>query len=62
MLDLKLYITNRGVYNTSAVGTEGIRNVSDIDCVQVFVVAGMFYKDLWKEMYGFYLIILRKSG
>lgn len=36
----------RGVYDVRVVSSDGVGDVSDVDCVEVFVVVGSFNKNL----------------
>lgn len=35
-----------GVYDVCVVSLDGVGDVLDVDCVEVFVVVGLFYKNL----------------
>lgn len=38
-----------GVHDSSPMGPNRVRYVSDVDCVQMFVVAGLLNKDLGEK-------------
>jgi len=42
-------LSHRGVHDAGAVGAYGVGDVTDVDGVQVLVVARLLNKDLWKK-------------
>lgn len=48
-MKLHALLTHCGVHDAGAVGADGVGNVTDIDGVQVLVVACLLYEDLVKK-------------
>lgn len=42
--------THRGVHDARSVGPDGVCDVTDVDCVEMLVVACFFYEDLEVHM------------